>query len=346
MRSSQSKFGVSSTQFARCYNVDGSLLGLPELLSEAERTALLNGLARIWESTMGQPPGDVDSDLEACRRWFDPVAQGQRLRRQISELPLLPTHLTIPAAPMTLRIDDHRALVTPEGRCALDLLLKLEESRVNEHVILPTTLVPYERRLARLYQRWSRHRLESVLELLAGGSKPLQIPAAGVIVALLVNRCDSEDRALTRFADGEAKEIVDRAFFAPVQAFSDVLSPSGRRNRTNPKLVSGWMLYEARRRLGEGLVVVDARQGANGKVWIRPERREEVLDRVCSDLARGHRTRANPQTLGEAYDALVDELRKSLPTLAGFGLVHERRRNTEGLRRQLVEGLNHHLLSA
>lgn len=318
------------------------MLGLPEYIPETERARLVHDLATLWQLTVGTPPTDLDLDLEACRTWFDPVAQGQRLRRQIADLPTIPSAFTAPPGPLTVRVGTSKFLVTPEGRCVLDLLSALDRNRTG-HVISQAAVLPYERRLARLYQRWSRHRLETVLELLAGSSKPLQIPAAGVVIALLVNRCTSEERGLTRFANGEAKEIVDRAFFAPIRAFSDVLAPSGRRNRTNPRLVSGWMLYEARRRLGDGLVVIDARQGSDGKVWIRPEKRDDVVDRVCSDLARGHRARANPETFGTAYDALVEELRRSLPTLAGFGLVHERPRQTEELRCQLLDGLVRHL---
>jgi len=200
-------------------------------------------------------------------------------------------------------------------------------------------LIPYDRLLAGLYRDWARHRLQSVVELLTGSTKPLQVPAAGVVIALLVNRCTAEDRALTRFASGSAREVVDEAFFKPVQAFADILAPSQRRNRSDPRLVSGWMLYEARRRLGDGLVVRDARGGVDGKVWIRPEAQDEVIQLVTRDLVRGHRARATPERFGAAYDALVVALRQELPRLAGFGLVHERPLDTEELRKRLLHTL-------
>lgn len=319
-----------------------SLLGLDDYIQEGKRRAILEGLTITWTACMGTEPGDLEDDLRASRSWFDPVAQGHRLRREIAKLPELSEEIFNPGSPLTVDVGERRRLVTPEGRCALDILIHLDSSRLG-HVISDSLLVTYDRRLALLYREWSRHRINSVLDLLAGESKPLQIPAAGVVIALLVNRCDEEARALTRFAVGEAREVVDEAFFAPVQAFSDVLAPSGRRDRTNPRLLSGWMLYEARRRLGDGLVVVDARGGRDGRVWIRPDGKDDVIDRVARDLARGHRARATPETFAAAYDALVAALRMSLPSLAGFGLVHERTRHTSELRRRLLEGLDRHL---
>jgi len=99
------------------------------------------------------------------------------------------------------------------------------------------------------------------------------------------------------------------------------------------------MLYEAARRLGDGLVVEEARNGHDGKVWIRPEAEGDAIDVVARDLIRGNRAHATQERMGQAYDALVSALRKELPKLAGFGLVHERPQNTEELRQRLLAAL-------
>lgn len=318
-----------------------SLLGLPAHLSAQSAQALRAALAATWFETVGAHPTDLESDLELCRRWFDPVAQGHRLRRELGELKDLSDSIEDPGPPLTFYVTAKKRLVTPEGRCALDLLDRLPSSAPN--ALGDDLLIPYDRILARLYQTWSRHRLQTVVDLLAGSTKPLQIPAAGVVIALLVNRCTSEDRALARFSSGPKRETVDRAFFAPVQAFADTLAPHRRGNRNDPKLVSGWMLYEARRRLGEGLVVVDARGGTDGKVWISPEAEPSVIDGVSRDLARGHRARVSIESFDLAFDRLVAELRTELPKLAAFGLVFERPRDTERLRQRFIDRLRHHL---
>jgi hypothetical protein len=293
---------------------------------------------------MGQEPGALDSDLELVKRWFDPVAQGQRLRRELAELGELSSELVDPGEPWALTVGPRRWLVTPEGRCVIDLLRRFPVDR--EVWTLPEAMiVDYDRRLGALYRDWSRHRLESVVALLAGTTKPLQIPAAGVVIALLVNGCVGEDRALVRFAAEEARNVVDRAFFAAVNAFADVLSPS-RRGRRDSRLNSGWMLYEARRRLGEALVLEDFHGTTDGRVWVHADRVDHTINVVARDLARGHRARATPEQFGIAFDALVEALRSELPNLAGFGLVHERPAATRKLRDRLAARLAEHAKQA
>lgn len=314
-----------------------SLLGLPTYLESDNASAIRLALGEIWKATIGVPPGNLEEDLDKCKRWFDPVAQGHRLRKEITELPDLSSDLPDPGPPFTISLGSGKRLVTPEGRCVLELLLRLETE--GPYIIDDAELAPYERRLGLLYRTWSRHRLQSVVDLLMGQDKPLQIPATGVVLALLVNRSTAEARALTRFSSGSPKDIVDRAFFGSVEAFTRILTP-GRKAKSNyPHLISGWMLYEARRRLGEALVVLDAKNGKDGKVWISPDTEDAVVDTLARDLARGHRSKVTSELLGSAYDALVDSLRRELPALAAFGLVHERPRDTQQLREKLLVSL-------
>jgi hypothetical protein len=319
-----------------------SLLDLEGSISRSEADALRISLSTAWMTTMGQLPGALAEDLDLAKRWFDPVAQGQRLRRELAELAPMPETLDDPGEPWTLVVGTGRWLVTPEGRCAIDLLSKFPDDR-DYWTIGEATVVDYDRTLAALYRSWSRHRLESVVALLAGTTKPLQIPAAGVVIALLVNGCVGEDRALVRFASESPRNVVDRAFFAAVNAFADELAPS-RRGRRDSRLSSGWMLYEARRRLGEALVLEDFHGTTDGRVWVREDRVDHIIDVVTRDLARGHRARATPAQFGAAFDALVDALRGELPNLAGFGLVHERPSATKRLRDQLMTRLEEHAI--
>jgi len=293
-----------------------------------------NALTKLWTLTMGQPPQDLGADLQLVKRWFDPVAQGQRLRRELASVADIPGGLDVPGDPWTLEVAQRKRLVTPEGRCVVDLLESYNDDR--PLMVFPDShLIEYDRRLGNLYREWSRHRLESVVALLAGTTKPLQIPAAGVVISLLVDGCIGEDRALIRFAAESAKTVVDRAFFGAVNAFADVLAPS-RRGKRDSRLISGWMLYEARRRLGEALVVEDFHGTTDGRVYVREDGVDHVVDVVARDLARGHRARATPARFSTAFDALVDALRAELPNLAGFGVVHERPAATRRLRERLL----------
>lgn len=318
-----------------------SIIGLDGLIDEMTAAKLRESLRQTWRSVVGQSPGDLVGDLELCRRWFDPVAQGQRLRRELAELKQIPGGISNPGEPYTLTIGPQRWIVTPEGRCCLDLLDSLPLGQETWYLGSSET-APYDRLLAHLYRDWSRHRINSVVALLEGSNKPLQIPAAGVLIALLVNGNVSEADALTRFRAEGPRDVVDKAFFAAVNAFSDVLVPSRRGSRSS-KLISGWMLYEARRRVGDGLVIRDDNGSRNAKVWIRSECEADVVNVISRDLARGHRPKVTLSSFGNAFDALVQALRRELPNMAGFGLSHEQPTETRRLRARLLQSLGEHM---
>lgn len=315
-----------------------SLIGLRGNVESTRGIQLIDSLSKTWTITMGSMPGKLEDDLKESRRWFDPVAQGQRLRKELAQLKEFPLGLYNPGDPFTLSIDPRRWLVTPEGRCALELLKNVSDSR-------PIWFIDqlqadhYDRILAYSYRDWSRHRINSVVALLAGTTKPLQIPAAGVVIALMVNGNDTAETALIRFASDRPRDLVDDAFFAAVNAFADPLSP-GRRGNRSSTLISGWMLYEARRRLGSGLVVEDFHGSRDGRVWVPAEYQRETVEIIARDLSRGHRPRVTVPTFSLAFDSLVDELRRQLPRLAGFGLSHEQPTETRRLRSMLIESIS------
>ena len=320
---------------------EDSLLGISGAITAKQVDHLILTLSKAWEAVFEHPIGDLNDDLEVARRWFDPVAQGQRLRREISKLDPMPEDLIDPQSPLTLSLVQGKWLVTPEGRCVLDLLKSLPKDQT-VHFVTAAQTAPYVRLLANLYRDWSRHRLNSVVELLEGTNKPLQIPAAGIVVALLVNRSTSQERAMIRFTSNPERSVVNSAFFAPVQVFANVLAPNRRRSEISAQLIHGWMLFEARRRIGTALVVNDASDDRDGSVWIKAESESYVIDTLARDLVRGHRTRVTVDLFARAFDSLVEELRRESKTLAGFGLAHERPRDTQRLRELFISQLTHY----
>lgn len=314
-----------------------SILGLPAGYLERDRAdSLRENLAAVWSASMLQPMTDLHGDLVKLRKWFDPVAQGQRLRRDLAALPQLPETIVDPGPPLTFFISDSQGLITPEGRCAFEFLSTLPRDRPG-YILSDEDLFPYDRILARVYRDWSRHRITSVVDLLRGEEKPLQLAAAGVVLALLVNRSTSESRALKRFSAGAARDVIDDAFFSAVNAFTGALSPKQRTTR-DPRLISGWMLYEARRRLGDDVLIIEgSRPETDGRLWVDEIKQDEVLDMLARDLGRGHRAKVTTETLSEAFDALVFAFRSQIPRLAGYGLAHERPANTLRIRNALIE---------
>ena len=64
------------------------------------------------------------------------------------------------------------------------------------------------------------------------------------------------------------------------------------------------MLYEARRRIGNAIVLDDGRDGQDGSVWIEAASEDSVVDTVARDLVRGHRTRSTSDLFVEAFYGL------------------------------------------
>ncbi len=312
-----------------------SLLSIPNYVRTTEAIEWADSLNLIWTATMGSPCADLTGDLEALKRWFNPVAQGKRLRQDLEKLAVLSVD-SGPVRRWTLPIDDGRALVTPEGRCAIDLFVNLDHD-TPAHVIRDTHLIQYDRLLARLYQRWSRHRINSVVDLLAGVDRPLQIKATASLLVLLVGGFTDEARPLVRLPEGSRQQAVDSALSRAMTAFANTIDPDNRAKQVS--FGTGWGLYEANRRLGDAIRFQAIKGETPGAVWIRPDRVQAVIDRIAHDLARSRRSRVTVEEFTVALDALIEEMRAGITDLAGHGSAHERSSSTMEVRERLIQAV-------
>jgi len=300
--------------------------GLPDILTASQALRLATALETEWRAAYGDLT-DLDNDLQKTRRFFDPVAQGQRLREAISSLPRNDSFPAIVPVELAIRSAEDRVLITPEGRCAIELL-RHDAKISGDALFLPTSAVRrYEADLLRLYRDWGRHRLRQVLSLLAGEDKPLQLPAAGVILVLLVNRSTSPDRAIQKRSDS-ARQLVDEAFFAAVYRFADAFGNSARRDARKEGLVKGWTIGEVRRRFDE-LLISD-----NDLLYIPEKNRDAIVTRLGFELAR--RRDVDEDRIAAGFDALVTEFRSRISIFASYGMAHERPRDTASLREELL----------
>src|SRR4051794_15387053 len=104
-----------------------AVFGLPEYLPRADARSMCEALETLWRACHGQAPGALRLDLELHRRFFDPVAQGKRLRATLLTItPNVPAHGLSPT--QTIAVDEDRTLITPEGRVALELLTRAIEA--------------------------------------------------------------------------------------------------------------------------------------------------------------------------------------------------------------------------
>ncbi|MFL9684005.1 hypothetical protein [Streptomyces sp. KL110A] len=316
------------------------VFGVPAILTGDECVALIRDLTQLWHLSYDRAPGALEADLAMCKHFFDPVARGHSLRDRLGQLPPTPADLLRRAGhygePLITQVGDNVSLVGIEARLMLELL----EARYagDDHLVLTLTDVESaERRAMELYRSWSMARLNQVVALRRGqGSEVMQAIAVGVVIALLVNRSDTENRAVVRWhhstADGQQ---VDSAIFAGAEAFAAEVS----RNRSSraageQRLKGGYALSEARRRLANRLVVAPNGKDGGELLYIPARYRKEVIAFLGRDLAR--RPKLTQAALSSAFDALVNSYRGAAGQLAHRGMVFERSTDTRSLREELL----------
>jgi len=302
-------------------------LGLRETQLAADASTLREGLAALWTANYQTGVGDLRADLERMKLFFDPVATGARLRKAITALEPAAAELGDLPAACIVEAGSGRVLLTPEGRCALDIL-GAHRDDAGVIVIAPEELQEVQLILLELYQRWSRHRLHQVVGLLQGQHKPLQVPAAAVVLALLINRNTAPERALARAPERREQRLVDETFFPAVDAFAAAVLPSTRRSTDKESLIQGWRLHEATRRAPSAFSIEQDR------IYIRPEHEDRLLELVAVELAS--REQVDRRRLEEGFDAMVVELRRRLPRLDTLGLAFERPLDTDRVRDRLL----------
>ncbi|MFE6909355.1 hypothetical protein [Streptomyces erythrochromogenes] len=231
---------------------------------------------------------------------------------------------------------DNVLLVGIEAR--LTLALMEDQATGEDHVIIkPADAAAAEGTAMRIYRKWSTARLNQVVALRRGqGSEVMQAISVGLVIALLVNRSDTEGRAVAKWdhwtVDGKQ---VDSAIFAGAEAFAAEVS----RNRSSraageQRLKGGYALSEARRRLADRLVVTPDSKNDGELLYIPAQRRQEVITFLGRDLAR--RPKLTESVLASAFDLLVTAYRGAAGQLAHRGMIFERSTDTRSLKEELL----------
>ncbi|WP_143204236.1 hypothetical protein [Streptomyces sp. TSRI0107] len=316
------------------------VFGVPTVLTGGECAQVVSDLTLLWRLTYGSAPAKLEADLALCKQFFDPLARGHSLRDRLGKLPETPSDLLRRISqygePLAVQAGDKVLLVGLEARLILDLLEKHPVD--DDHLVLvPSDVASAEHTAMEIYRTWSTARLHQVVALRRGqGREVMQAIAVGVVIALLVNRSDTEERAVVRWhhstADGQQ---VDSAIFAGAEAFAAEVS----RNRSSravgeQRLKGGYALSEARRRLADQLVVTPDDKNGGERLYIPAEHRQAVIAFLGRDL--GRRPRLTPSILSSAFDLLVGAYRRAAGELAHRGMVFERSTDTRSLKDELL----------
>lgn len=312
---------------------DGYVFGIPRTLTAAEAARLRTLLSELWELTYGEAPGETEQDLGRCREFFDPTIRGFKLRERIAALPEAPAPARAAAAELSGQVVTEagggRLIAGVEARLLLGLLEDGYRRQAAGHWVLPAEAArAAENRALQAYRSWAVRRLSEAIALRRGqGKEVLQATSVGLVLALLVNRADSPDRAVMRPGEGTGHPV-DEALHSAAVAFADGITTGRARSSDERRLYGGYMLSEARRRLA------DKMQGYPGAVYIRPDAVGEVIRFLAGDLAR--RENLTAEQLSDAFALLVEAFRGNARRLAAHNAIFESPAGTRALREELL----------
>jgi hypothetical protein len=186
------------------------------------------------------------------------------------------------------------------------------------------------------YRKWALKRLRQVVDLRAGtGAEVMQAVAVGLVLALLVNRSDTPERAVVQWdRDTPDGQDIDRAIYSGAEEFASVITPRSRRSSGEQTLKGGYALTEARRRLAERLVVVSDPELEGARIYVPERYRTEVIEFLGRDLAR--RPGLDVERLTIAFDRMVSAYRSATQALAYRSMIFERAADTVDMRNELL----------
>lgn len=282
-----------------------SLFGTPLVIEPMTRDAWIAILFRDWTTQMGRQPGPLVDDLENLASLFGAGASPKAIRDRVHVLPPADDHSHDLPRAASLLIDGC-AVVTPEGRIMLDVLLQLQQtasSRIDTGQQVWALSMAAGLR-AHWHTTWLRKQFE--------GS--LSASALAAALFLLVNGSVGEPRGLLLPADVNRDRELGAVILPLLAKFSHTLG--GR----EPDLAGGirqhWAFTQVSRLLGRQ---VDRKPVPDGTLtYIRVGQDQTLLDELARRLDR-----ADPHRRGVAVRELLEGYRRVRGVLAAYGLMHE-----------------------
>jgi hypothetical protein len=299
-----------------------TLFGISRGLDGEELTELEDFLRLAWHAQHGKPPSTLTADLERLRDVFKTGASGKRIRDLVAGLPKLSRRPASVGDEVFIRVDDHHGLVTPEGRVLLEELGSMRGR--GEQVLSRDAMLRATALVADAYGSWQRDWLSQQL-----GSTSLRPGTYGVVLFLLLNGSTSRETALRLPADEGQERALAQTVLPVIDVFATHLGGKEMNNREAARLRSNWRLTEARRHLFQRVRVED--EGGDAYVWIDDE--DETLRLLAERLSA--RRDLDLATLHTALEAAATAYTSSRPTLASWGVAHDRSNRTRQILNRL-----------
>jgi hypothetical protein len=297
-------------------SLPATLFGVPRGLDAEELAELEDFLRAAWQAQYGKSPSTLTADLDRMRDVFKAGASAKRIRELVSDLRKLPRRPSNIAGDVFVAVDDHRGLVTPEGRVLLEELVHMRTAA--EQVLTRDALLRAYALVADVYGRWQREWLSRQL-----GTTSLRPGTYGVVLFLLLNGSTSRETALRLPADDEQERALARTVLPVIGAFASRLGGKEISERESARLRSNWRVTEARRHLFQRVKAAD--EDGDAFMWIDDE--EATLKLLADRLAA--RRDLDLDTLHDALQAAAESYTTARPTLASWAVAHDRINHTQ-----------------
>lgn len=282
------------------------LFGVPTHLDPVTHQRLIRILSGSWLALMGRPPLLLESDLDDLGPLFANGAKAKNLKDRIYSLPEADPETKQSPGEIAIIIDGC-ALITPEGRILLEVLLDLD--RLGQREIDSDRQIAALSTATALRSEWHARWLKKQFEA------PISAPALGAALFLLINGCVGERHALRMPSDGERDRELGAVVLPLIAAFSKALG--GQAPTTDAGIREHWAFTQVSRLLGRDVAREKTDDGT--ATFVRVGREKHLLDELAKRLERA----ADGPRRVNAVAGFVDGYRKARGPLAALGQMHE-----------------------
>jgi hypothetical protein len=283
-----------------------TLFGVSTRLDPVTRQWWIRLLTKNWQALMGRPPHLLEVDLTDMAPLFANGASIQNLKARIYALPEADAQ-TQQLPQEVLLIVDGCALVTPEGRILLDVLLNLQRTGEGEinvdrqlHALATATALR-----SGWHARWLQNQFES----------SISAPVLGAALFLLINGSVGESHALLMPSDSERDRELGAVVMPLIADFSKALG--GNEPAADSGIRQHWVFTQLSRLLGRDVAREKARNGT--ATFIRIGRERNLLDELSLRLERT----VDANRRYTAITAFIQDYRRVRGPLAALGQMHE-----------------------
>ncbi|MCM3535027.1 hypothetical protein M3693_12455 [Cellulosimicrobium funkei] len=299
-----------------------TLFGAPLNLDVTTIDRWIVTLSRAWAALTGTLPGELEADLRTSAQVFGSGASAKTIKEKVYTLPAATDEeRAIPGE--ALVIVDGSALITPEGRILLDVLVQLQrqaETTIGGDLQVAALSRALTMR-TRSQQAWLRKQFEGTLS-----ASPL-----GAALFLLINGSIGQRAAFVLPSDDMEDREMGRLVLPLIADFSARIG--GKVPETTGGLRKHWVFSQVSRLLGRD--VARDTDDAGAYMYVRPGREGDLLEGLADRLAR----MADVHKRHEAVSALVKGYRDIRGDLAAVGLMHEDPTATRRLVQRLADPL-------